>query len=135
MVDANNPTTMKTRIIPFIIILAALIFGVTFKSISHGHFRNDARKMAAVSFDGSNRVTPSMLKQLKGENLLVNIDNQTHDNEMAVSADKLLDKETLKILSKHKGNIILVSEDEGKVARMWMLLAQTGIKNLYILQK
>jgi hypothetical protein len=137
MVDANNLTTMKTRIIPFIIILAVLLFGVTYKSISHSHFRNDARKIAAVSFDGSNRVTPATLKQLKGENLMVNLDNQNnpaYDNEMAVPADKLLDKENLKILYKHKGNIILISEDEGKVARVWMLLAQTGIKNLYILQ-
>jgi hypothetical protein len=138
MVDVNNPTTMKTRIIPFIIILAVLLSGVTFKSISHRHFRNDALKMAAVSFDGSNGVTPATLKQLKGENLFVNLDNQNnpaYDNEIAVSADQLLDKENLKILSKYNGNIILVSEDVGKVARVWMLLTQTGIKKLYILQQ
>ncbi|HLO57651.1 MAG TPA: hypothetical protein VK179_02860 [Bacteroidales bacterium] len=127
---------MKTRIIP-IIIIAGLLSGVAFKSLSRNHFRNDARKMAELSFTGSNLVTTATLGQLKGSNLFVNLDKEkypSYDNQIVVSAENLMDKENLKILNKHKGNIILISNDQAKVARTWMLLAQVGIKNLFILQ-
>jgi hypothetical protein len=93
------------------------------KSLSAGHFRNDALKWAGPSIDKSNLVTPGQLQRILQPVFLLNL----------IEPEKLLTKESRKILDSQKGSIVLVSDDPGLSARTWMLLSQMGYRNLFIL--
>jgi hypothetical protein len=128
---------MKKIAIVFIIVLPLLVF-VLVKTLSTGHFRNDALKWAGPSIDKTNLVTPEQLQRLLHPVLLVNLTSKTDafgnaPDALIVKPENLLAKENLKKIRAQKGSIVLVSDDPALSARMWMLLSQLGYKKLYIL--
>jgi len=132
-------TKQKTFIITVICGMAILLALIIVRAINHDHFRNDATKWAEKSIDGSNLVDLSRLNTLNGNVLIVNITSGKDillDNaeSLTLDPDKILIKSNFKQLHDHCGSIVLVSEDIALGARMWMLLSQMGIKNLYILK-
>ena len=128
---------MKKFSIVLIIVLPLLVL-VLVKTLSTGHFRNDALKWAGPSIDKTNLVTPGQLQRLLQPVLLVNLTSKTDafrnaPDALIVKPENLLAKENLKKLRVQKGSIVLVSDDPALSARMWMLLSQMGYKKLYIL--
>lgn len=118
--------------------VAVVLVLVTFRLADGNRFRNGAEKNAAASLSGKNVLQPSDSGFLADNTLLVYIDNpkiryNSRSNFIDVEHDDILNRDLVKQLKKHKGKIVLTSDYESVRARAWMLLAQKGVKNCYIL--
>ena len=129
---------LKKYIIVIAIALPALIL-ITFKTFNASGFKYDAKRWSMPSFNGSNLVSPSDTGTLQGEKLLVILDkgNATEFDKSAlkimIPPDAILERPYLKLMREHKGPILLISADPALSARIWMIISQTGIRNVYIL--
>ena len=112
---------------------------IMIRAFSTKDFRYDAVKWAEPSALGSNLLTEDMIPLLSDKILLVNLDNKAaHDerfknNTLMVEPLSVLEKENLSRIRKNKGHVILFSEDTSLSARIWMVLSEMGMKNIYIL--
>jgi hypothetical protein len=50
-----------------------------------------------------------------------------------IPADSILCNQYLSIIKKHKGPLLLFSDDKTISARIWMILSQIGRRNIFIL--
>jgi hypothetical protein len=128
---------LKKYILLLIIILPAII-AVVLRSTGYDHFRYDAARWAKPSVNGSNIITPAMLTSLKGDILLINLSGNPVDKPgflimVNISADSVMTNGMMKKIGKHKGPVVLRSDDPALAARIWMLMSQSGISDLYIL--
>jgi hypothetical protein len=55
------------------------------------------------------------------------------ENSISIAPENILEKQNLRKIRKFKGNIVLLSQNPSESARIWMLLSEMGIRNLYIL--
>jgi hypothetical protein len=127
----------KTGIV-VVVILIAVIAMILIGSSGNGRFRHDAAKWVQPTIDQTNMITNNQLGTLSGKTLLVDLSEQgtmLKDNKgvLNIPASAILEKENLKKLRAHKGSIVLASEDRALSARIWMLLSQMGIQNLYLM--
>jgi hypothetical protein len=126
----------KNKIILFIILPAVIL--VLIRALGTNHFRTDAKKLAEQSFSGSNIISSAMLSHLEGNKLYINIGTEINDFELQsikilnISPDSILVKENLRKLRNHNGPVLLYSSDYGLSVRIWMLLSQMGIGDLFI---
>jgi len=134
----DKPMGSLKKYVPVLIIILPVIIAVVLRGTSQGHFRYDAERWAEPSVSGENIITPERLSQLKGDVILLNLGGDLHaptviENQMAIPADSVLTKGMMKKLSRNNGAIVLWSGDPAISARIWMILSQTGIRELYIL--
>jgi hypothetical protein len=118
-------------VLPVLILLAIRTF-------SRESFKYDAKKWAEPSFDLSNLISTERLGTLKGEKLIIYLDKSGSETGSSVSGihippDSLLKGKYLKKIREHRGPVLLSSSDPALAARLWMVMSQTGCKNLYIL--
>ncbi len=122
-----------------IMIVVPVLILVLFRSFGSNHFQSDSKKWAEPSVMRSNIVTSEKLSSLKGEVLLINLDgvkssgNLSTGKSLDITPDSVLDRNNVKVIHKHNGPVVLSSSEPAVSARIWMLLSQMGIKNLYIL--
>jgi hypothetical protein len=120
------------------ILLGILIF---IRSTGTGHFRYDARKWAEPSLKGTNLVSFASAASLNGDKLLVTFNRDQivkSDNswkKVYIPADSVLDKKYRKTIEDHKGQVLLYGTDSSVPARIWMILSQKGLKNIYIVME
>ena len=132
-------TVIKYKyVLAAVVVLAVLVL---IRTLNPGIFRYDAVKWAEPSVTGENIVTPEKLPA-NGDNILfviLDTDCQVPDITGAVkltaAPGDLLSGENLRKIRKNKGPVVLCSEDISVSSRVWMVLSQTGIRNLYILKK
>jgi len=123
-----------------IIIFLVLVVLVLFRSFSGNSFRYDAARWAEPSAMGSNLLTVDQLSTLTGEIMLLNMGSEAdlpgslQDEAVNVSPESVTDKNTMKLIRKHRGPVLLLSDDGSVSARVWMVLSEMGMKNVYILQ-
>jgi hypothetical protein len=126
----------------FSLIIAAflvLIVLILLRSFGTSRFRYDANRWAAPSYSGGNIITADLLPSLEGELLFVTISSDGSYSDapgrqsIDIPVDSLLTQKYRRILSRHKGPLILSNNDISVAARIWMLLSQSGYSNLYIL--
>jgi rhodanese-related sulfurtransferase len=137
MEDVNNKN-MKNKLSDWITLggLVVLLLLVIFQRVTHNHFRNDAAKWALPSIENKNIINASGMASMPGNTLIVDLSGRSQlINAKHLPADEILEKQNFKILHGHKGNIVLLSDDPSQSARIWMLLSQMGIKDLYILEE
>ena len=113
-------------------------FAVFVKNTGKSFFRYDAVKHAIPSVTGKNLISQDQLGSLSGELLVINLDKKqiisgTKYNQMNIPPDSILKKPNRKMIFKHKGSIILSSEDRSSSAAVWMVLSQMGLDKVYIL--
>jgi hypothetical protein len=126
----------KYWIIPAIIIPVGLI--TILRITGSSGFRYDAKRWANASFSGANLVNAEGISNLKRPLLLIRLDNaavvpdQKDLVSLNIPADSVADPKYMKLLRKHKGDILLASTDDALAARIWMVLSQTGVTNIYI---
>jgi len=122
-----------------LIIFFVIVVLVLLRSFSPTGFRYDASRWAEASVDGSNLLTADQLSTLTGEIMLLNLGSEADLPDelmgMAVSVnpESITGKESLKQLRNHRGPVILYSDDPSVSARVWMILSEMGMKNVYIL--
>jgi hypothetical protein len=120
------------------VIVAAL---AVVRAFNPGIFRYDAVKWADQSVSGKNIVTPEKLSSF-GDNILLvmlDADFKLPDIQGAgiLKADpgELLARDNMRKIRRNKGPVVLCSSDISVPARVWMVLSETGIRELYILKK
>lgn len=125
----------RFSLILFLVIVALVLL----RSFSPGGFRYDAARWAEASADGSNMLTIDQVSALEGEVMLVNLGTEAglpgtlKVKTVSVDPEGITDKENLKTIRKHRGPVILFSANGSVSARVWMILSEMGIKNLFIL--
>lgn len=123
------------------IIILSLVFFllIIYRSFSLSGFRYDAPKMAERSIYGSNLITESGINDLSDNSILVVLDSSEYSlnkygfQSIRISPDSILSRKNLKLLKSYKGSVILTSSDNAISARIWMILAQKGFRNIFIL--
>jgi len=136
----DKPMPSLKKYIPVLIIVLPVIIAVLIRGTDTGHFKYDAERWAEPSLKATNIITPGKLSELKGDVMVINLsenpDNPTvHPYQVAVSPDSVLSSAMLKKIGRNKGAVVLWSDDPAVSARIWMLISQTGKKDLYILQQ
>jgi len=120
------------------IFLIVVLF-VLFRSFSQHEFRYDAVRWAGPSVTGANIITEEQISALRGEILLISLGNQAEvtdqlkDKTMKVNPESILENGNLSVIRKNKGPVILFSDDSSVSARVWMVLSEMGMQNIYIL--
>lgn len=123
-------------VISIALIVVFLILLRTFNPMS---FRYDAVKWAGPSASGSNILTEDQIEKLDGKKLLIDLGSNPTINsrfkEITIGMDpgSILEKENIQILRRNRGPVILFSEDSSVSARIWMILSEMGLRNLFIL--
>ena len=122
-----------------LLIVMPLLILVLFRAFGSDHFMTDAKKLAEPSFSRSNIIAFEKASQLPGEKLLINLEkdvikhNLSETTEKEISPDSILYKENIRLLRRHKGPVILISSEIAVSVRIWMILSQMGMENLYVL--
>jgi 3-mercaptopyruvate sulfurtransferase SseA len=120
------------------ITLLAVIL-VMIRTYSH-NFRYDAVRWAEPSALRSNILTEDQIPGMSSDILLITLGNDTpaikqiHDKILKLDPESILEKTNLSLIRKNKGPVILFSDDNSVSARVWMVLSEMGIKNIFILQ-
>lgn len=121
-------------------IVALVVAMVLLRSFNGNNFRYDAARWASPSADGSNLTDVDQLAGMTGQLLLINlggtaeVPGQYKDRTLVIQPDSVTERGNLKVIRKNKGPVILCSGDASVAARVWMVLSEMGIKNLYILK-
>jgi len=124
-------------VISILMIVTALILVRTF---NQGNFRYDAVRWAEPSLSGSNILTADEVNSLDGEKLIIDLGNNADvisrfmESARVMDPVSILEKENIRIIRGNKGPVILASGDISVSARIWMVLGEMGLKNLFILQ-
>ena len=128
----------KYGAIAAVIVSAAIL--VIVRTTGSERFKYDLRKWAASSVEKSNLVSVADTGSLPGGKLLVDLDKPGNLNVQGASShiirippDSILNKKYFKMIVDNSGPVILSSDDPGLAARIWMVLSQTGHRNIYIL--
>jgi hypothetical protein len=127
----------KNRLI--LIIVALVVALVLIRTFSSNSFRYDAVKWASSSADGSNLISADQLAGEGEKALLISLVStaempvQFKNLTVTIPPGEILDRENIRVIRKNKGPVVLISGDTSVSARVWMVLSETGIKNLYIL--
>ena len=119
-------------------IVALVVAMVLLRSFNGNRFRYDAARWAAPSADGSNLINLDQLAGMTGQLLLINlggtaeVPGQYMDRTLLIQPESVTERGNLKLIRKNKGPVILLSGDASVAARVWMVLSEMGIENLYI---
>jgi hypothetical protein len=122
-----------------IAIVLPLIVLIAVRTFRTGSFKYDAKKWSEVSFDRSNIISRNNIGTLSGTKLIVNLDNSLNPladksvSEVHIPSDSVLSRKYLDRIKDHAGPVLIFSTDPALSARIWMLISQTGCRNLYIL--
>jgi hypothetical protein len=123
-----------------ILIVAPILILALIRSVSSYHFKNDVKKWAEPSVMRSNVISAEKVSSLKGEILLINLDSviktqPINASSLNIKSDSVLVKKNFNLIRKHHGPVLLSSYEIAVSARIWMVLSQMGIQNVYILAK
>lgn len=122
-----------------ILIVLPILILVLIRQFGGNHFKSDAKKWAELSTNHSNIVTANQIDSLPDIKLIINLDNNDKEinihsvSIVRIPADSILYDHFLSIIKKHEGSLLLYSDEKTVSARIWMILSQMGIKNVYIL--
>jgi hypothetical protein len=129
---------LKKYLIVIIVVLPLLIL-ILYKTFNAIGFKYDAKRWSVPSFNGSNIISTSELGSLPGSKLIINLDNGNKEEfdksacMVDIPPDSILERKNIKAMRDHKGLLLLYSMDPALSARIWMVISQTGIRNIYIL--
>ena len=124
-----------------IVVVLPILILVCIRSFSQNHFKTDAKKLAEPSLLRSNIINIEKSGNLEGNRLLIYLDKNAGSmseisfETLNVLSDSILSHKYLNRIKKHKGPVLLYSSDTGVSSRIWMILSQLGISNIYILTK
>ena len=118
-----------------------LIIMVLIRTINPNNFRYDAVKWAKPSATGSNIIDEVHLDAISGKRLLIDLGTEpvsgSRFSNITVRMDpgSILDKPNMRLIRKNNGPVILYSENISDAAKIWMILSEMGIKDLFILSE
>ena len=110
-----------------------------FKTFNQNKFRYDAVKWAEPSVLGSNILTENQAVSIEGKKLFIALDDEVtvskpfQDDVLRMDPESILCKGNLDIIRRNKGPVILYSDQSSVSAKVWMVLSEMGLKNIYII--
>jgi hypothetical protein len=122
-----------------IFIILPILILVLFRILNKSNFENNAKKWAEPSYNRSNIINMEESRNLSGNKLIISLGenvNELSDIDFSIlniSADSVLCKSYFSVIRKHDDPILLYSSDPAVSSRIWMILSQMGISNIYIL--
>jgi len=124
------------------ILAAVALFAVlvVVRAFNPGIFRYDAVKWAEPSVKGENIISKDKLPAIRGEVLFVILETDCQVPDLPGSGIMTADPHDLgsgdyiRKIRKNNGPVVLCSRDMSLSARVWMILSETGIRDLYILK-
>jgi hypothetical protein len=123
-----------------IIVVLPVSILILIKVLSPYNFKNDARKWAGATLNHSNVISGEQIGSIKGEKLIINLSSammtQLTDTaiiQVVIPPDSIINKKYLNMMRNHSGPVLFFSPDPSLSARIWMVVSQMGLKNLYIL--
>ncbi|HNR40814.1 MAG TPA: hypothetical protein PKL65_01150 [Bacteroidales bacterium] len=120
-------------------VLLLVLISVLAKTFGSRQFRYDAVRWAEPSVQGLNLLSSGQLAELPGNKLIVWLGDEavpaSRFSGISVKMDprSVLNRQNLRLLRKNKGPVILCSDEISVPAKVWMILSETGLKNIYIL--
>jgi len=120
---------------PVLVAVIAVLLLVIFRT-GGSKFKPDAAKWAEPSVTGSNIITPEKIATLSGEKLFIAIDGYNPLNSAetkSIGSGSVLNNDNIKIVKNHNGPVIIMSSGSSTSSKIWMIMSQMGIKDLYIL--
>lgn len=120
-------------------IFILIIVLVLIRTFSPGNFRYDAVKRAEPSAAGTNIIYEAQLDSMTGNKLLIDLGTEPvsgsrfRDITVRMEPGSVLDKQNIKLIRKNRGPVILYSGNTSDAAKIWMILSEMGVKELYIL--
>jgi hypothetical protein len=119
-----------------IAIIAVVLLLVILRS-GGDKFRPDARKWAEASISGQNFITATQVESMPGEKLVIVLSGPSIEKDVyrtiPMAPETVLQKENIELIRNNHGPVIISSADISVSSRVWMILSQMGIKQLYIL--
>lgn len=130
-------TDFMKKYIAVFLVLAIILIAVAGKSLRTGSFGGNAEERAKPSIDKTYLIDSLMASSLPGNKLIVCLGENKETNLSGAISINIDPKDILKRANTDKirnngGPVLIYSADPGLSAKIWMLLTQTGIKNLYI---
>jgi hypothetical protein len=110
-------------------VLLPVIALIMLRYLPGNHFHPGARNNATPALTGENLISRDSMESLAGEVLLLRVGK---GGEADLQPGDLYDRSGIRRLKKFSGNIVLVSENPSEAAITWMILAQQGVRDLYI---
>jgi hypothetical protein len=138
VVNKDNMGNLLKKYWAIIAVVATAILLVILRSAGTDRFKQGAGKLATPSINMSNIVTAESIKTLKGNILVIRLDDTKLNltelaiDEISIKPESILLKENLSIIRKNKGPVLLLSSDRSIAARVWMVLNQMGVENIFI---
>lgn len=124
-----------------LIVFLLMVVLVLFRLFSRTGFRYDAARLAESSVQGTNIVYQNQpAPPMDGAVVVLNLEGDTRslgklqDEAVTVSPESITDKNILNLIRTHKGPVLIYSDDSSVSARVWMVLAEMGMENVYILR-
>jgi rhodanese-related sulfurtransferase len=120
------------------LILAVMIL-VLFRATGADNFKPGAERLAAPSALRTNLISTDKMESLPGNKLIVLLSENipapenTKISAVVIPAPTILDKKNLKLIRKNNGPVLLYSDETATSAKVWMILSQLGLKDIYIL--
>ena len=122
-----------------ILIISLVTLLVLLRTFNQNKFRYDAVKWAEPSVLGSNLLTENQAVSIEGKKLIIALGGEVtvskpfQDGVLRMDPESILQKGNLDILRKNKGPVILYSDQISVSAKVWMVLSEMGLKNIYII--
>lgn len=104
------------------------------------NFKPDAAKWAQPSWSRENIVTPGNLEH-NGDLLVIRLDENVSSLQipggeyLKIAPGSILDKQNIKRIKSHKGQVLLASSDPALSSGIWMILSQMGMNHVFILSE
>jgi hypothetical protein len=121
-----------------IAIVLPIMILVLIRSLGTNHFKTDAVKLAEPSVQRSNIITLDKAVSLPGNKLFVNLVGKNSAiitpgmKSVIIPVDSILNKKVLRSLKNNNDPVLLYSTETDVSARVWMILSQMGLTNIYI---
>jgi hypothetical protein len=110
-------------------ILLPVIALIMLRYLPGNHFHPGARDNAKPALTGENLISSDSIQYMAGDIHLLKVgtgdDADLHPADLHKSSE-------IRRMKKYKGKIVLVSENPSEAAIAWMILAQQGVRDLYI---
>ncbi|MCA1756165.1 MAG: hypothetical protein LC649_01750 [Bacteroidales bacterium] len=110
-------------------VLLPVIALIMLRYLPGNHFHPGARKNATPALTGENLVSRDSIEFLGGDILVL---TALTGEKADLQPSDLHERREVRRLKKFKGKIVLLSENPSEAAMAWMILAQQGVRDLYI---
>lgn len=135
VVNKTKSVHKKYYIISGLILLTLLVFVIIYESKGN-YYTKSVEDAYALLFHSDINLDSGELQASAKDLLKVNVVLEGEENELknhlTIRSENLMEKQFLKRLKQHKGDIAIVSEDLGLAAHAWVILTRKGFDNIKV---